>query len=406
MKNRIGLFLACMLISISTNSQVLLNGSGQNSSALLFSTDRAVLEAGEPRSDLPCTLIHEKSAILGFDLRFHGQFDVAIPLKELVGQENLLTILFRVIPEQKPDEPSYFLQRVRVPFVEEDAKGEVYIQGSFDMGEGKYHVDWLMRDRAERVCSSYWDVEASLAKKDKQVALMIQPNQVVATEIEQFRDEPPIQRNPDAGLNVKIVVNFAPQNARSSALQPIDLSALVSILRTISREPRIGKFSVVAFNMQEQRVLYRNDDGDRIDFPAIGQAVTDIKLGTVDLGRLGQKNADTDFLANLIRAELQATNTRPDAVIFAGPKAMLNQNISQEILKEVGEVNYPIFYMNYNLSPHVVPWRDAISHAVKHFRGMEYTISQPRDLWYAVSEMVSHVTKTRVARRTQPQETQ
>jgi len=41
--------------------------------------------------------------------------------------------------------------------------------GSFDIGEGKYHVDWLMRDRAERVCSHSWDTDATLPVKDKQM---------------------------------------------------------------------------------------------------------------------------------------------------------------------------------------------------------------------------------------------
>ena len=47
-------------------------------------------------------------------------------------------------------------------------------------GEGKYHVDWLMRDRTERVCSSYWDIDASLPPKDKQVALEIRPGEVTS----------------------------------------------------------------------------------------------------------------------------------------------------------------------------------------------------------------------------------
>ena len=71
--------------------------------------------------------------------------------------ENLLTILFRVLPAEHKDDPIYFVQRVRVPTIEEDAKGDAYLQGSFDLGQGDYHVDWLMRDRSERVCSSYWD---------------------------------------------------------------------------------------------------------------------------------------------------------------------------------------------------------------------------------------------------------
>lgn len=385
-------------------AQFLMGGNGKSSAVHLFSNDRAVLEAGEPRKDLPCTVVNDK-ALLGFDLRFHSSFDVTIPLRELSGQENLLTILFRITPEQKPEEPLYFIQRVRVPQIDEDAKGDVYLQGSFDLGEGKYHVDWLMRDRAERVCSAYWDVEASLSPKDKQINVMVAPNTVVPSEMEQFRDEPPIERNPDGGLNVKLIVNFAPQNARSAALQPIDVSALVSILRTISRDPRIGKFSIVAFNMQEQKVLYRQENSDRIDFPAIGKALTDVKLGTVDVGRLSKKNGETDFLTTLLRTELQSRESMPDALIFAGPKALLEENVSQDSLRDLGEVNYPLFYMNYNLSPQAVPWRDSISHAVKHFRGVEYTISRPRDLWYAVSEIVSRTMKNRGTRRAQLQGT-
>ena len=68
-------------------------------------------------------------------------------------------------------------------------------------------------------------------------------------------------------------MNFAPQNSLSPRLQPLDTTALVSILRTISRDPRIGKFSIVAFNMQEQKVIYRQDDASRIDFPALGNAL-------------------------------------------------------------------------------------------------------------------------------------
>lgn len=385
----------------TVEAQSLMGGSGAGGAVRLFSNDRAVLEAGEPRKDLPCTVTHEKP-VLGFDLKFHAGFDVMVPLRELAGQENLLTILFRVTPQAKPDDPLYFIQRVKVPTIEEDSRGEAFLQGSFELGEGKYHIDWLVRDRAERVCSSYWDVEAALPVKDKQVAVALPPNAIGAPEFEQFREEPPVERNPDEPLNVKMLVNFAPQRARSAALQPVDVGALVSILRTISRDPRIGKFTLVAFNMQEQRVLFRQENANKIDFPAIGKALSNLKLGTVDLGKLAKKNSETEFLAELLRAELKCEGT-PDALIFAGPKAMLDENVSQEALKEVGDVRYPLFYMNYNLFPQQVPWRDSISHAVKHFKGVEYTISRPRDLWYAVTEMIERVAKTRHTRQAQLQ---
>jgi len=371
----------------------------------VFNTDLAVLTLQEARQDLPCTVSPVKPA-LGFDLRFHSGYEVSIPLKALAGSENLLTMIFRVTPEGRQDEPVYFIQRVRVPAIEQDAKGEAYLQGTFDLGEGRYHLDWLMRDRSERFCSAYWDVEATLPAKDKDLAVSLPPGAIQPTEAEPFREEPPVERAGDQPpLNVKILVNFAPQNTHSATLQPLDVAALVSILRGIAREPRIGKFSVVAFNLQEQRVLYRQDRADRIDFPALGQALRSLKLGTIDLERLSQKHGETEFLTELILREIGGED-RPDALIFAGPKAMLEENIPQSTLKEVGEVEYPVFYMNYNLNPQANPWRDAIGRAVRFFRGYEFTISRPRDLWAALNEIVSRVVRSRGVRRASGGESQ
>ena len=79
---------------------------------------------------------------------------MSVPLKELAGSDNQLTMVFRVTPEGHPDEAVYFSQHVPVPAIEEDAGGPAYLQGTFDVGEGKYHVDWMMRDRAERSAPS------------------------------------------------------------------------------------------------------------------------------------------------------------------------------------------------------------------------------------------------------------
>jgi hypothetical protein len=102
-------------------------------------------------------------------------------------------------------------------------------------------------------------------------------------------------------------------------------------------------------------------------------------------------------LSSLITRELAGQNP-PDAVIFAGPKVMLEENVPAEGLKELGELEYPVFYMNYNLTPHANPWRDAIGSAVKHFRGSEYTISRPRDLFFAWTEIMSRIVKSKLGR--------
>jgi hypothetical protein len=382
------------LMCVHARAQAQLGGAG-GGELHMMNTDLAVLEAQDVRKDLLCTVTPSKP-VLGFDLRFHAGYDVNVPLKDLSGSENRLTILFRVTPSDHKNEPVYFVQHVHVPAIEDDAKGDATLSGMFDLGEGNYHVDWLMRDRSERVCSFYWDSEAVLPPKDKQIALEIGPSVVRRSQDEQFIEDPPIERTPNSGppLNIKVLVNFAPQNFDSPALRPLDTVALVSILRRISREPRFGKFSLVAFNIQEQRVIYRQSSSERIDFPALGLALQSMKLGTVDLKRLAQKHGDTDFLTDLIKNEMRSED-HPDALVFAGPKIMLDASVPQETLSPIAtDVDYPVFYMNYNLNPQQVPWKDSISRAVKVFRGTEYTISRPRDLWFSVSEMVSRIVKS------------
>src|SRR5690242_9060516 len=69
-------------------AQQLMLGSGVSGRVNIFNTDLAVLEAGEQRKDLICTVTPSKPA-LGFDLRFHAGYEVTIPLKELIGSENM-----------------------------------------------------------------------------------------------------------------------------------------------------------------------------------------------------------------------------------------------------------------------------------------------------------------------------
>ena len=387
-----------LLLAGAGRGQSILPGSGPGGEAHLFNTDSAVLESQEPRKDLPCTSTPVKPT-LGFDLKFHSGYEVNVPLKELAGLGNLLTMIYRVTPDAHKDEPVYMSQRVSVPDIEENAHGDAYLQGSFDVGEGKYHVDWLMRDRTERVCSAFWEIDASVPLKDKPVTLDIQPNTILSADNEPFKDEAPVPRElAGAPLNVKVIVNFAPQDSAAAALHPLDMNALLSILRGIAREPRIGKFSIVAFNMQERRVVYRQEDSSHIDFPALGEALHSLNLGTVDVKRLSQKRGETEFLTNLFTEELNARG-HPDAVIFAGPKVLLDTGVPQESLKKVADVEYPLFYMNYNADPQAVPWRDAIGNAVKYLKGVEYTITRPRDLWNAWGDIMSRIVKSRLGKR-------
>lgn len=387
---------AAVLLCVSSPAQsILRNAAG---APILGGADLSVFEAGESRRDLTCVVTPIKPTV-GFDMRFHAGYELGLPLKELAGSENLLTILFRVTAEGKKDAPKYFIQKIRVPAIEENAKGDAYLQGSFDVGEGKYKVEWILRDRTEKYCAQFWDIEAELPAKDKSLNLELAAGQIDASPNDQFGEEPPVERQAeDVPLNVKVLVNFAPQNAFSASLQPMDTIAMTTMLRQIQREPRISRFSVVAFNLQEQRILYRQEALDRIDMPALGEAVKNLQLGKVSVEQLAKKHAETDFLSELIKSEFTSSE-KPDALIFAGPRAPVTEKLPDESLKTVGELDYPVFYVNYTLNPQLSPWRDSIGQAVRYFRGQEYVVTRPRDLWFAVSEMVSRIVKSKAGKK-------
>ena len=385
-------------LSIPGAAQEMMHGDEPGAPPILINGDMAALESGEPRKDLNCSVTSNKPS-LGFDLKFHSEYLVSLPIRELDGPGNFLSIVFRVQPKSVPAaSPVYFKQQFRVPKID-DTSGAIALQGKFDLGEGSYRVDWLMRDFAGRLCTSSWDVDAALAPKDKPVVLALAANSIRPSQEEKFQAEPPVARAEGrAPLSVKVLMNFAPERPDSAALNPQDRAALVSILRDISRNPQIGTFSLVAFNIQAQKVLYRQNAADQIDFPDLGEALkSKLRLGTVDLSQLSQKHGDTEFLSTLIHDET-ADGSKLDGLIFVGPKAMLDENVPEDDLKEIGGLDYPVFYLNYNPDPMATPWKDAIGRMVKFFKGREFTISGPRDLWTAVSDTVSRMTKLKQER--------
>ena len=115
----------------------------------------------------------------------------------------------------------------------------------------------------------------------------------------------------------------------------------------------------------------------------------------VDYKKLADKHSETDFLTKLIQDEVGQHSS--DAVIFAGPKIMLDEAPPPDSFKEISSrFSFPVFYMNYDLVPQQNPWRDSIGKVVKRLRGYEYTISRPRDLWNAWSDIMTHIVKLKL----------
>jgi hypothetical protein len=360
----------------------------------ILGSDLAVFESEEKRTDLRC----EATAVnpqLDFDLRAHVGYNVVIPMQELAGPRQRLRIMARVTPAGKPEKTFFLVDRIQVPAIDEDAKGSAGISGEFMAGPGKYAVDWLMRDGRERVCSNHW--EFTVKPNDKGVLPGVAPETITEAPKDPFAEQsPPKQLTPGQPLHIKFLVNFSTMNDRESAMKPRDVAALVAMLRGVAQLPQVGRFSIVAFAMSEEKVIYREDNVPKIDFPALGKAVKSIHTGVVDYSQLADPESKTRFLTSLLTEHVglngageQASD--PDAIILVGPKVMLDKKLDKDTIEESAQTHVPVFYLNYNPDPIGNPWKGAIDSVLKAYRGLAYTITAPRDFGSALADMTTRL---------------
>ncbi len=240
--------------------------------------DLAVLATAEARQDLPCRVTPARAA-LGFDLGLHAGYTVRIPRQDLPAGR--LRLLIRITPLDHPGDPVYLNDRVDVPPTNED----LVLQGRFAVREGRYQVDWLLRDQSERVCSAHWEVSAQ-APRGVELAAHLD-------------EEAPVAR--EGSLHLRVLLPLAP---------PYVIEDLVTMLRAITREPRFGRLSLVAFQPAERRIVFRQDDTPRLDFRGLRDA-----LGRADFVRVDYRSllAKQDVLSGLL------AEGPYDAVLVLGP---------------------------------------------------------------------------------------
>ena len=392
---RISLALASAVLALAVaagDAQTLVRSTIVGEQLHLLNTDKAVLSLGQRRTDFPCS-VTPLPPQLGFDREFLAGYLFRIPLSALAGDGTTIRVLFRVQPLDGKQRDYYFSDRYTVPPIEEGKSGDVTVVGRYKLGPGRYQLDWLMRDGAERVCSTRWRVKTPSREDLDDLAATGVPYFVGAHQEEIFQEDPPMQRaRPRNLLHLKLLVNFTPTDFSQFRLREYDLRNIVAILRAIAHEPRFGTFSLVAFSMREERLIFEEQNVTRIDFPSLGDAVESIRADTVDVTQLQDHESGSRFLTELLQNHLGSQKAEPDTVIILGPKVLLETRIPRRALREAGRVNCPVFYLIYDRTPQAHPWRDAISKALRVYKGQEYAIAAPKDLGRAMNSMIGQLT--------------
>jgi hypothetical protein len=336
--------------------------------------------------------VESEKPYLGFDLRFHANYRVTLPISMLADAGKSLDILIRVTAGSH-ELPVYLMESITVPHFPPEAKGLGWLAGGFDVGPGRYQVDWMMHDGVGRACGAHWDLDVKPRGRERNVTFTLAESTVAETLASPFEDGPPPMPSGQP-LRVKILLNLSPGAARESLLNPQYAAVLLSMLRSIVRETSISRLSLVAFNLRAQKILYQRDEVEQIDFATLGQVVQTPSAGTIDYRLLQDRQSQTHFVTHLLIDHLGGKAHSQDAIIIVGPKVSLERKLSLEMLRAGGAAPCPIFYLNYDPNPVEEPFADTIGSALKAYTAAsKYNIVRPGDFGAAMSDMLLRLGK-------------
>jgi hypothetical protein len=71
------------------------------------------------------------------------------------------------------------------------------------------------------------------------------------------------------------------------------VQVLISMLHSIAREQDVRSLSLIAFNMRAQKIVYRQDDAETVDFAALGSVLETPDAGTVNYRQLQDREIKT-----------------------------------------------------------------------------------------------------------------
>jgi hypothetical protein len=328
--------------------------------------------------------------VVDYEFRFFAPYWVNIPVGRLygVGERFRVHVVIRPlsVEDAEPVEIDDAFELGKP--VPEHARGALEYSGAFALGEGRYQVAWKIEDEAGRTCELSWKWEAKRRRQDRGVNLTVEPGEVAPARLYLFRPERPAERH-GVRLRVKLLMNLDATFRGRARVQLWRYAPMISGLRVMSRHPAMSEFALVAFSLEQQEVLFRQEFSRRIRFPDLGDAIASMKPAMVDVKTL-RKGSDLEFLDELLAKELN--DPEPvDAIIFLGADDRFGQRVSEQTLAQVRAKGIPVFHFNTTR----FLWRGAIGNAVRSLGGKEFKVRLPYELAKAVEQLVEEILERR-----------
>ena len=343
-----------------------------------------VFDHGGPIDPLHC-VIQPRSPAFDFAYRFELAYWVTCSLTRFGGHATDVLIFARVTPEGGT--PQFLGQAIHLPETPPNKlKQNIVITGGVAVGEGDYRVELLVGDRISgRISRRSWEEHVKRSGKQEAAEVAIPPHAILPLAVRPW----PIQMDAK-GLRVTVLLDAAPLNPRTPSLRMWDRAFLLQSLSSLLRQIPCASVRVRAFNLDQQRELFRQDQFDDTGFIKLVDALQNLELGTVSYQVLQHRKGWADMLLSYAKEELTAAEPS-DVTIFLGPRTHYFEGTPRSSVP-LRETRSPRFYdLEYFPFMGGAHSPDALAILTKQLDGSVYEIASPGDLARSVQKILARV---------------
>jgi hypothetical protein len=328
-------------------------------------------------------------AQLNFSFRIQAGYHVRLPLKQFSGPGHALAMASRVTPEGH--DPIYLLSAIRMPVIPKN-RAEWDLGGTFLLGEGRYKVDFLIGDDLNRICRKSWNVEVKLDARERSLNLGLAPGTVGEISLRRWSAQ-----NPEADVHrvprLTVLLHAAPLYNRMTRMRGQDRAVLLSSLVALLESLPANSVRLVAFNLDQQKELFRQDVLTPESFSPLSQSLNQLQLQTVDLHVLQNRTGHISLLADLVNRELTAKEPS-DVVIFLGPTARYFEKFPD--LGVEAHASSRFFYIQYKPNwDRGQDFPDSIDYAMKKVHGKTLRVHTPDEFARAIQQINTQLSAER-----------
>jgi hypothetical protein len=350
-----------------------------------------LLDRGRSPDLLHCS-IQPRRPTLDFAFRFDVGYIVTCALSQFGGRASKIFVIARVTPEGgKPQllGEAYRLPEATAGTKASNLKQDVQMSGGVSVGEGQYQVEvWVADQETGRTVRKRWRARVARSRSQGAAEVAVPTGSVLPLGVRPW----PIKMDTSGkGLRITVLLDAAPLNPRSSSLRAWDRAFLLASLSSLLKEIPCASVRLRAFNLDQQREFFRQDQFDDAGFMELEESLRTLELGTVSYRVLQRRQGWFDLLLDYANRELIAPDPS-DAVIILGPRTRYYAEVPRSKLKGRETPNPHFFYFEY--FPRF--WRtshfpDAISSLTKRLDGTVYEIFSPGDLARSIQKMLTRV---------------